>query len=88
MWQTWKCDETKKKQVWWQNLNAQNVTELNNPKFDKIQQLKLWQNSKTQNVTKPKKLKMSQLEMSLNEKTKKWQLKMWEKLKNSKSDKT
>ena len=38
MWQNSKCDNSK----------TQNVTELKNPKYDKSQKLKIWQNSKTQ----------------------------------------
>ena len=49
MWQNWRLEILK-------NSKTQNVTKLKTSKFNKTNQLKIWQSYKTQNVTKHKDL--------------------------------
>ena len=79
------------------------IWQLNNPKFDETQKLKIWQNSITWNVRKLKQPKCEKTKNSKRDKTKKnskcdktKNLKLWQhwktqnvtKLKNSKCDQT
>ena len=95
MWWNSKCDKTKKLKAW-QKSKTQNVTKVENSKYEKIktlkcektEELKMWQHPKTQDVTKLQTQNVTKLQNLKCDKTKnlsmsetKSKIKMWHKLK-------